>query len=178
MLKPNSERDKENRRRSDGLRALREAVCKFFPVAIPVMLMAGCVSAPSARSLEARSQIEWRLQEIFAAAQTKDFVRLDSYHLYGPKFTKFSPGSAARLDAVAGRQGEHDGLGAITGLKMRAEALKVDLFGDVAIATFILDYSFEASGATVQRKERSTLVFVKEQGEWLIAHEHLSPIQP
>jgi len=34
--------------------------------------------------------IERRLQEVFAAAENKDFDRLDSYHFYGPKFTKFS----------------------------------------------------------------------------------------
>jgi len=60
---------------------------------------------------------------------------------------------------------------------MRADALKVDVFGDVGIATFILDYSFEAGGATVPRKDRTTMVFVKEGGEWKITHEHLSPIK-
>jgi len=29
----------------------------------------------------------------------------------------------------------------------------------------------------VHRKDRSTLVFVKEAREWKIAHEHLSPIE-
>jgi ketosteroid isomerase-like protein len=56
------------------------------------------------------------------------------------------------------------------------ETVKVDVFGDVGIATFILDYSFEVEGATVRKKDRATLVFVKEGGEWKITHEHLSPI--
>jgi ketosteroid isomerase-like protein len=59
---------------------------------------------------------------------------------------------------------------------MRAEALKIDVFGNVGIATFILNYSFEANGETVHRKERSTLVFVKKGGAWRIVHEHLSRI--
>ena len=125
---------------------------------------------------EQRAQIEQRLEEVIVAAENKDFNRLDSYHLYGPKFTKFTGSSPARLDAAATRKGEHDGLASLKGLKMRADSLKIDVFGNVGIATFILDYSFDSGGQTVGRKDRSTLVFVKESGTWKIAHEHLSPI--
>jgi ketosteroid isomerase-like protein/catechol 2,3-dioxygenase-like lactoylglutathione lyase family enzyme len=121
-------------------------------------------------------QIRRRLQEILAAAQNKDFAPLDSYHLYGPKFSKFTGSSPDRLDADAARKGEHEGLGAAQHLNMRADALKIDLFGNVAVATFILDYSFEAGGQTVHRQDRSTLLFVKDEGQWKITHEHLSPI--
>ena len=145
-------------------------------------LGAGCASVPTADtqaeySVE-KAQIEHRLQEIFAAAAARDFDRLDSYHFYGPKFTKFSGSSPERLDADAGRKGEHDGLGAISGLKMQADALKIDVFGNVGIATFILDYSFDSGGETKHAKERTTMVFVKENGAWKITHEHLSPIKP
>ena len=126
---------------------------------------------------EQQAQIERRLLEVIVAAENKDFDRLDSYHLYGPKFTKFSGSSPQRLDAAAGRKGEHDGLGSVKGLTMRADALKIDVFGKVGIATFILDYSFDSGGARIHRKERSTLVFVKKGGTWKITHEHLSPIQ-
>ena len=149
---------------------------------LAVVLATGCASLrtadPQADDQKERVQIERCLQAVFEAAETKDFDRLDGYHLYGPKFTKFSGSSSNRLDAAAGRQGEHEGLGAITGLKMRAEALKIDVFDQVGIATFILAYSFDSGGVIVHRKERSTLVFVKERGAWKIAHEHLSPIAP
>jgi len=59
---------------------------------------------------------------------------------------------------------------------MRADALRVDVFGNVGIATFILDYSFDSGGQTIHKKDRSTLVFVKEGGTWKITHEHLSPV--
>ena len=101
---------------------------------------------------------------------------LPSYHFYGPKFTKFTTSSPERLDATAGRKGEHDGLGSARGLKMRVDGLKIDIFGNVGIATFVLDYSFDSGGEAVHRKELSTLVFVKEGGAWKIAHEHLSRI--
>jgi len=151
------------------------------PALLAAFLLAGC-AAPRTADVPAdhphqRAQIERRLQEVLVAAETKDFHRLDSYHLYGPRFTKFTGSSPDRLDAAAGQKGEHEGLGSTQGLKMRADGLKIDVFGDVGIATFILDYSFQAGGESVRRRDRSTLVFVRERGEWKIAHEHLSPIQ-
>jgi ketosteroid isomerase-like protein len=125
-----------------------------------------------------QAQIQRRLEEIFAAARNRDFDRLDGYHFYGPKFTKFQASSSGRLDAAAGQKGEHEGLGAIQDLQLRAEDLKIDVFGNVGIATFILDCRFDAGGQAHQSRERSTLVFVKDGGSWRIAHEHLSPIRP
>lgn len=147
-----------------------------------VSLAAGCATH-RANNLHAdcpaeQAQIERRLDEVLRAAEAKDWTRLDSYHLYGPKFTKFFGGSDARLDADAACRGEHEGLGAINGLKARPEDLKIDVFGDVGVATFILAYSFDSGGATVHRKERTTLVFVRDRGEWKIVHEHLSRITP
>lgn len=142
-------------------------------------LASGCASSPTTNPQAAQkeqAQIERRLNEIFDAAEKKDLARLDSYHLYGPNFTKFSAASASRQDADTSRKGEHDGLGAINDLKMQAEELKADVFGNVAVATFILHSSFKVAADTIEKKERGTLVFVKEQGEWKITHEHFSPI--
>ena len=149
---------------------------------LPMLLATGCccveTNKEQAEDREAQSQISQCLQQVFDAAEKKDFNRLDSYHLYGPKFTKFTGSSPERLDAAAGRKGEHDGLGAVNGMKMQADGLKIDVFGEVGIATFILDYSFDRGGERIQRRDRTTLVFVKEGGAWKIAHEHLSPIKP
>ncbi len=149
---------------------------------LSMLLAVGCCGVQTnkeqAEDREAQSQITRCLQEVFDAAEKKDFKRLDSYHLYGPKFTKFTGSSPKRLDAAAGRKGEQDGLGAVNGMKMQADGLKIDVFGEVGIATFILDYSFDRGGESIQKKERTTLVFVKEGGAWKIAHEHLSPIKP
>jgi ketosteroid isomerase-like protein len=154
-------------------------IASAFAVAF---LASGCASLPAvdpqANYPAERAQIEHRLQEVFTAATAKDFNRLDGYHFYGPKFTKFSDTSSERLDANTGRKREHEELGSISGLKMRADALKIDVFGNVGIATFILDYSFDSGGVATHAKERSTLVFVKESGAWKIAHEHFSTIKP
>jgi ketosteroid isomerase-like protein len=149
---------------------------KFLPwVAI---LLSGCASAPTTGPAPddsaAQAQIRQRLDQIIDAAQKKDFPRLDSYHLYGPKFTKFTTESPGRLDAEAARKGEHDGLGAATDLVMHAQDVKINVFGDIGIATLVLDYSFKAGADTIQKKALTTLVFVRDGGEWKITHEHLS----
>ena len=153
---------------------------KFLPwVAI---LLSGCASAPTTRMTSGDSaeqaQIRQRLDQVLDAAQKKDFPRLDSYHLYGPKFTKFDTVAARRLDADAARKGEHDGLGAAAELVMHAEDVKIDMFGDVGIATLVLDYSFKAGADTIQKKALTTLVFVRDGREWKITHEHLSAAKP
>jgi ketosteroid isomerase-like protein len=125
-----------------------------------------------------QAQVRSVLMEVFSAGESKDFALLDSYHWYGPKFTKFGSGTLGREDAEAARQGEHQGLSAISGLSMKADDVKIDLFGDVAIATFIMNSSFNAGSERVERKYRSTLVFVKREGNWKITHEHFSPFQP
>lgn len=131
---------------------------------VVTLLMSDCASAPTTNpqkdSEKERAQIERRLNEIFDAAEKKDLERLDRYHLYGPKFTKFSAASASRQDAATSRKGEHDGLAAINELKMQAEELKTVVFGDVAVATFILNSSFRIAADMIEKKERATLVFV------------------
>lgn len=100
----------------------------FFLIA--VFVLTGCASEPAGKPAEHRpeavDQIQSRLNEIIEAAEQKDFAQLDSYHLYGSSFTKFSPEASARLGAEAARKGEHDGLGAATDLKMRVDELKIN----------------------------------------------------
>jgi ketosteroid isomerase-like protein len=130
-----------------------------------------------AQTSASQSQIQQRLQEIFNAAEKKDFVRLDSYHLYGPKFTKFGSGGLTRQHAEAARQAEHAGLSRLTGLSMRADDLKIDVFGDSAVVTFIVRATAKTDTQSIQSVERSTLVFVKDAGSWKIVHEHFSPLR-
>ena len=150
-------------------------------LAVVAILLVGCASAPTAKPTadhpNEQAQIRRRLDEIFDAAKKKDFNRLDGYHFYGPKFTKFAAETTDRQDATAARQGEHDGLGSVNDMSMQADDLKIDVFGDVGIATFVLNYSFKAQAGTIEKKARSTMVFVKERGAWRIVHEHFSPLK-
>jgi len=148
--------------------------------AIVGLMVGGCATGPrgkvTAQQPKEVKEITSRLLEIIDACQKKDFVRLEGYHLYGPKFTKFSTESAGRLEADAARKGERDGLSAVNDLSMRADDLKIDVFGKVGIATFVLSYSFKAGDQTIEKQAKTTMAFVKEGGEWRIAHEHLSAV--
>ena len=123
-----------------------------------------------------QTAVKRRLAEIFHAAETKDMTRLDSYHAYGPQFTKFAS-SGHRMDAAASREGEHVGLRAAVGLKLQADDLKIDVFGNTAVATFFAAMSFQSGAEKVTKRERCTLVFVKSDRAWKIVHEHFSPAQ-
>ena len=146
------------------------------------LVVGGCASGPrrnvAAQQPKEAREIAGRLLEIMDACEKKDFARLESYHLYGPKFTKFSTESAGRLDAESARKGERDGLSRANGLSMRADGLKIDVFGKTGIATFVLNYSFKQGEETLEKQAKTTMVFVKEDGQWKIAHEHLSALTP
>jgi ketosteroid isomerase-like protein len=138
--------------------------------------LTGCAAYRLRASASARSdqaQVQQRLAEIFHAAETKDFSRLDSYHWYGPHFTKFA-GTGHRLDAASAREGEHKGLSALTGLKLRADDLQIDIFHDAAVATFTMVATIQSGAGAITKRERGTLVFVKHEGSWKIVHEHFS----
>ena len=67
------------------------------------------------------------------------------------------------------------GLAHVRDLEMRAEQLKIDQFGNAAVATFILHYSFKMqNGSDFDKRTQGTLVLVKDGGEWKITHEHFS----
>ena len=145
----------------------------------PTPLHRGRAELPVRHSEIERAKVRQRLAEILNAAETKDLARLDSYHWYGPHFTKFGS-TGPRLDAAAAREGEHKGLSALAGLKLRTEDLQIDVFHDTAVATFTMvatmggTSSASPTSTPITKRERGTLVFVKHQGSWKIVHEHFS----
>ena len=126
---------------------------------------------------EAQAAVRARLDEILDACRAKEFDRLASYHLSGPKFSKFDDeGPQGRQDDKSGMQGEIDTFTALDAFDGRFDDLKVDVFGPVAIATSIARYTFSMHGEHGSGQSRSTLVLVDDDGDWLIAHEHHSPL--
>lgn len=125
---------------------------------------------------EKQKAIEQTVQAIFETAQAKDLAKLDGFHLYGPKFTKFDDGEdKQRLNAAQGKQKENELFGALENFKFNISDLKADVFGEVGIATFIIDYQARVQGQDIAGKVRGTLVFVEDAGQWKITHEHFSP---
>jgi ketosteroid isomerase-like protein len=124
---------------------------------------------------EAQAQVKKRLDEIWAVAARKDFPKLASFHLYGPKFTEFKDG-APRGDAAANRREEEEQLSMLADPKIDTRDLAINVYGDTAIVTFNGDLSGKIQGKPVAMKQGATMVFVKYKGDWKIVHEHWSPI--
>jgi len=125
---------------------------------------------------EEQEQIKNIVNDIFDVAKAKDMNSLDSYHLRGPKFTKFDDGDVSQMqDYAMAKKTEEEFFTATSDFDYTLPEVKVDVFDDVAIASFILDYSVVMGEDTFTGKSRSSLVFVKDQGQWKIAHEHFSP---
>jgi ketosteroid isomerase-like protein len=123
-----------------------------------------------------QQQVVATLDDIFAAAAAKDFDRLAAHHLDGPKFTKFDDfPPLERQDALVARHAEQEGLAAVENFTYRLGDLQVDVFGPVAVSTFVLEYSFDVDGEHVALRARATMVMVADGPVWKIAHEHISP---
>lgn len=122
-----------------------------------------------------QQEITQNIHDIFEAAKAKNLTQLDAYHLYGPKFTKFDDGDIrSRMDATQGQQNENELFSAIDSFQIQISNLKVDVFGQTAIATFTADYSARFQGQALGGKDRATMVFVQDGDKWKITHEHFS----
>jgi len=124
---------------------------------------------------EEQAKIEKLVGDIYHSVQKKELERLKSYHLYGPKFTEFKNGGL-RHDAEAGEKMEREFFSAFSDFQYNLQDLKVNVFGDAAIATFHGDFSAKMGEKPLAFQLQSTLVFVKDGDNWKIVHEHFSPI--
>ena len=124
---------------------------------------------------QAQVEIAKVLDEIYKSGQAKNLELLSSYHLYGPKFTEFKNGEP-RADAEKNEKGEREIFSAISNLDYDLRDLKVNVFGDVAIATFHGYFEFDMGEDHISIQAQSTLVFAKADNTWKIVHEHFSPL--
>ena len=129
---------------------------------------------------EAQAAITARLEEILDACQVKDFDRLAAYHLTGPKFSKFDDVEPLdRQDDETGMRSEVEQFSAVEDLDAHLDALKIDVFGAVAVVTGVFRASFHVQGEQQTSRTRSTVVLVDAgDSNWLICHEHHSPFVP
>ena len=124
-----------------------------------------------------QAEVERTLHQIMSAARRQAVEELESFHAFGPKFTKFDDFEPlGRQDAETTRRLERE---AITGVKEFAPDvvdLKVDVFGPVAVTTFVMNYDLvTVDDEAMSLRARATMVFAQDEGRWLIVHEHFSP---
>jgi ketosteroid isomerase-like protein len=121
------------------------------------------------------ARVRMRLDQIWAACAARDFEGLESYHLDDPRFTSFKDG-APRTDGRANAAAERAFFGLIEDPAVDMRDLAINVFGDVAIVTFNGHYTGRIAGGPVAVDQQTTMVFVHHDDDWLIVHEHMSPL--
>ena len=146
--------------------------------AVP-LLFAGCVSG----SYEAKDLVndsfvdrQWEIREAVMSIkrdiEARNIEGLRATHLESEKFTKFGPRSFERQDVAGTNESEAAFFSSISNAKYEAKDLKIDVFGDVGIATYYPEVSFVRDGREVVVSGRQTLVFLKTDSGWKLVHEH------
>jgi len=127
-----------------------------------------------------KKHVEAVIYAFFEAGKNKDLASLAGFHSK-ESFTKFDENPPfTRQNADEAFIHEQAAFANISDYTYRVDELKVDLFEDVAVATFYLtyrgifvnDYSFE--GSPVGSKDRVTMVLCRVRQDWKIVHEHFS----
>jgi ketosteroid isomerase-like protein len=122
-------------------------------------------------------RIKEMLQELEKATAARDTDWIESFHLYGPRFTRVSQ-NGRRLTATQSRASEKEYYSTIEEFSSEFEDLKIDVFDETAIVTGIFSFEGRIGENTFPGRALGTLVLVKVNGEWKIVYEGLSEIEP
>jgi len=122
-----------------------------------------------------QDQIREVINTIVKDAEEANIEGLKVAHLESEKFSKFGPRKFERQDVASTNKTEEAFFSSISDYKQEIRDLKIDVFDDIAIATYYPHVSFEQDGETKQASGRQTLVFLKTKIGWKIVHEHGTP---
>jgi len=123
----------------------------------------------------AQVQIREVINSIVKDAETKNIEGLKVAHLKSEKFSKFGPRNFGRQDVESTNESEEAFFDSIVNYKQEIVDLKIDVFGEVAIATYYPHVSFMKDGQEKKGSGRQTFVFLKTNEGWKIVHEHGTP---
>lgn len=124
---------------------------------------------------EAQVEIEKVIKAIVKDAESKNIEGLKTVHLNSEKFSKFGPRNFNRQDLESTNTSEEAFFGSIENYKQEIVDLKIDVFGEVAVATYYPQVSFIQEGQEKKGSGRQTFVFLKTDEGWKIVHEHGTP---
>jgi len=94
-------------------------------------------------------------------------------------YTEFSPAYPTRVDGKALNTRLYNALDEGGGIMLAGEMAnaKVQVYGDVAILTYnFLGVNKAADGETSTNLAKSTRVYVKQGGEWMLVHANFAPV--
>jgi ketosteroid isomerase-like protein len=130
-----------------------------------------------------KKEIEATIRAYFEAGKNKDLAALADFHASRDLFTKFDENPPyTRQNSDEAFVYEQAAFANISDYDYSVDELRVDLLGNVAIASFYLsysgmfvnDYSFE--GSPVHSRTRATMVLARTPKGWRFIHEHFSRI--
>jgi ketosteroid isomerase-like protein len=134
------------------------------------------LAAVNQTTADAQGQVRQRLDDIWPTAAARDFERLESFHLYGPSFTEFKDGRP-RGDATTCAAGERATFSRLERPLVDMNDLAINVYGEVAIATFNGHFTGRIGGNAVALDQQCTMVFLRvDDADWKIVHEHMSPL--
>ncbi len=129
------------------------------------------------------SVIKRAVYKAFEIGKSKDLQSIAGMHYNDKRFSKFGDTPPyMRMDYKETCMHEELHFASVSDYDFKIADLRIDLFGDMAIATFLLEHSgmlvddYSFTGRTMSAKSRATMVFQKKDSEWLIVHEHFSKI--
>jgi hypothetical protein len=120
---------------------------------------------------EERAAIREMLEQLRLSLASLDLDRIESHHLYGPKFTRVQNGR--RMEAEAGRQIERDLFGSFDRFDSQFKDVRIDVFEHTALVTCVYQVEVEVGGETNVSKIYLTFLLVNDGGQWKIIHEGL-----
>jgi len=137
-----------------------------------------------------RKDVEEALRSFYEAGKNKELASLADFHSSRDHFTKFDESAPyTRQNSDDAFMHEQAAFANISDYTYAIDDLRVDLFGELAVATFYLsysgmfvnDYSFE--GSPVRAKTRATMVLERTPKGWKMVHGHFSrlpetPVSP
>lgn len=121
---------------------------------------------------ESLLEIREAVLKIKADIESSDVAGLQAMHLNSPKFSKFGPRSFERQDVESTNESEARFFSSISDASYEIHDLKIDVFGNVGVATYYPKVSFVRGSERVYSNGRQTLVFLRTEAGWKLVHEH------
>lgn len=124
---------------------------------------------------EVKAEIQNLVHELYQAIKEKDLEKMKSFHVYSDKFSAFY-GGRKRKNSEEAQEYERKMAESFSEAEFDIEDVQVNVFDNVAVATFYVFSDVVVNGEKRQGQGQITLVYVNIDGEWKITHEHVSSL--
>jgi ketosteroid isomerase-like protein len=156
---------------------------KVRPLILIVFAVVGIALAPISEAHASndnnKAEIEARFQSLIAAYGHGDVNAIMAFYSDDPDALFFEDTIPFQIDKAALRNGLEIFYKSISDFRARVESLDVQTSGDLAVVHCAIHNTWNDKNGTHMQTSRDTDVFRKEDGKWLIWHEHFSvPFDP